>query len=90
MTLSVLRLVGSLLQPLDHLDLSAVILNLKQWKDKYQTDQTWIGTYPVCSLGCCLLTAHNLPNHDHHANLGALNSEPLLGGVEDLTDLNWH
>ena len=46
------------------------------------------GTYPVSCLGGCLLAADNLPDDDHHADLRALHSEPLLGSIQDLTDLD--
>ena len=46
-------------------------------------------TYPVCCLGGCLLTADDLPDDDHHADFRALHSEPLLGSVQDLADLDW-
>ena len=45
-------------------------------------------TYPVGCLGGCLLTADDLPDNDHHADLRALYSEPLLGSVQDLANLN--
>ena len=87
-TLGVLGLVGSLLQPLDHLDFPAVILNLQSVKKLYPDGSFSSGTYPVSCLGCCLFAAHDLPDHDHHADFGALHGEALLRGIQNLANLD--
>ena len=43
--------------------------------------------YLVSCLGCCLLTIHDLPHDHHHSHLLSLHQESLLGGLQDLIDL---